>query len=173
MGIIHLDTKRHTLKFSTHGTVESPNGEYVMFEDYQALWDELNALKIELSVTKAQGEELCQYTDKIQDDWDDLLEDIEMHGMHDFEPYVSSKIKFSEMIANQPEIFLAYHAKLLARPFPCFKCGADLNSQTRNVLEDGIICTNCGLTSTICGPNANKIKDISSDMSSFKFEADK
>lgn len=30
----------------------------------------------------------------ILDDWDDLLEDLELHGMHDFPPYIKSKAKF-------------------------------------------------------------------------------
>lgn len=37
---------------------------------------------------------------KITGGWDDLLEDLELHGMHDFEPYVRSKAKFKALIVN-------------------------------------------------------------------------
>lgn len=198
MGIIHLDTKRHTLMNSNFGTTESPNGEFVLFEDYQALWDELAALKFEIAEkeavnntalegelknaistelieTRNQLQVLCEFTDRVNDDWDDLLEDLEMHGMHGFEPYIRSKKKFGEMIADLPATMLEYHAKLLSALFPCFKCGANLHEQTRNILEDGIICTNCKLMSSFIGPAAKKRKDASSDMAEYcaqPFEAD-
>jgi hypothetical protein len=34
---------------------------------------------------------------ELMDLWDDLLEDLELHGMHDFEPYIKSKKSFNEI----------------------------------------------------------------------------
>lgn len=37
----------------------------------------------------------AQHRNKVlREAWDDLLEDLELHGMHDFEPYKKSKARF-------------------------------------------------------------------------------
>jgi hypothetical protein len=40
------------------------------------------------------------YAKQLIDAWDDLLEDLEMNGMHSFEPYIRSKAKFKALCAS-------------------------------------------------------------------------
>lgn len=37
---------------------------------------------------------------QVFDAWDDLLEDMELQGMHSFEPYIKSKANFTRLVAE-------------------------------------------------------------------------
>ncbi|MDD4971867.1 MAG: hypothetical protein PHT07_20775 [Paludibacter sp.] len=64
-----------------------------------------------LELIKAQDKILSQQPtiEKMRDDWDDLLEDLEIHGMHSFEPYIKSKAKFKAIPLQSSAEELAKH----------------------------------------------------------------
>jgi len=88
---------------TTHKAVQCSHGQYG-YEHCENCLAEF--AQQALSATEPQATQWLEEHDaemkrEIFDAWDDLLEDLELHGMHDFRPYIDSKAKFRRLAASK------------------------------------------------------------------------
>jgi hypothetical protein len=85
--------------------------DYTFEDAIQPYNEEIESLRQQLAVKDLEVMQL-------QEAWDDLLEDLEINGMHSFEPYVESKSKFKTLSNTfTPDHLMAWYKEQLGEPF--------------------------------------------------------